>query len=48
MLADVATRRIPRTKATVDLLLERYLDQFDSTETIRSLEPAKERIRSCI
>ncbi len=29
--------RNPRTKATVDQLLERYLDQFDGAESTKTL-----------
>ena len=37
MLAEIAERRNPRTKATVDQLLERYLDQFDGAESTLTL-----------
>ncbi len=37
LLAEIAARRNPRTKATVDQLLERYLDQFDGAESTKTL-----------
>ncbi len=37
LLAEVAERRNPRTNATVDQLLERYLDQFDGADSTRTL-----------
>lgn len=33
LLSQVEERRNPRTKATVDQLLERYLDQFDGADS---------------
>jgi integrase/DNA-binding transcriptional regulator YhcF (GntR family) len=33
MLAEIAGRRNPRTKATVDQLVERYLEQFDGADS---------------
>jgi hypothetical protein len=58
MINEVEERRNPRTKATVDQLLERYLDQFDgaaSTLTlyrgyVRNLRGSRSRpsvLRSC-
>ena len=37
LLNEVAERRNPRTKATVDQLLERYLDQFDGAPNTLTL-----------
>jgi integrase len=37
LLNEVAERRSPRTKATVDQLLERYLDQFDGAPNTLTL-----------
>jgi integrase len=37
LLIEVAERRNPRTKATVDQLLERYLDQFDGAPNTLTL-----------
>ena len=36
-LAEVAERRNPRTSATVDQLLDRYLDQFDGASNTLTL-----------
>lgn len=35
--AEIAERRNARTNATVDQLLERYLDQFDGADSTKSL-----------
>lgn len=37
LAAEIAERRNPRTNATVDQLLERYLDQFDGAPNTRRL-----------
>ncbi|MGB8257058.1 MAG: integrase, partial [Pseudonocardiaceae bacterium] len=37
LISQVEERRNPRTKATVDQLLERYLDQFDGAATTLTL-----------
>jgi integrase len=37
LLSQVEERRNPRTKATVDQLLERYLDQFDGADSTLTL-----------
>jgi hypothetical protein len=37
LVAEVAERRNPRTSATVDQLLQRYLDQFDGSPNAMTL-----------
>ncbi|MFZ0118223.1 MAG: integrase, partial [Pseudonocardiaceae bacterium] len=37
LISQVEERRNPRTKATVDQLLERYLDQFDGAASTLTL-----------
>jgi integrase len=37
LVAEVAARRNPRTGATVDQLLARYLDQFDGSPNTLTL-----------
>lgn len=37
LVSQVEERRKPRTKATVDQLLERYLDQFDGAASTLTL-----------
>jgi hypothetical protein len=43
LLAEVAERRYPRTSATVDQLVERYLDQFDGAPSTLALYQAYHR-----